>query len=222
MNKRMMLLALAAVSAAVFALPAVASATSNHINQAPIAFTVHGGAGNLSTTSGSTINCGTTTGTGNFTTTTSGTLNLTFGPHCTTTVFGVSVTCTSTSPEEPSGSISTTPLTFHLIKLDTGGNGILVTPPAGGAFAHFNCAGVQQTVEGNGVIGTITAPGCGVLSKTATIDFNRKSGITHGHQEHTVWTGKTYDLTKEGSTAAMDTHATITYAGGASRSLVCT
>lgn len=219
MSKKMILLALAAVSAAMFALPAVASATPNHLN-ATSTFTVHGPEGNLSTTDGKTVTCTTTTGSGNFSTTTGGSLNLIFH-GCSTVVLGFKVSCTSTEPAGgTSGTIKTTTLGFDLITPDAGGNGILVTPPASAAFAHFACAGVNFTVEGNGIIGTLLSPACNASSTTATVDFNRAAGIQHGHQEHRLYTGTSYDLTSGGSTAAMDTHATITFP--AARTLVCT
>ncbi len=210
MSKKIMLLALAAVSAAMFALPAVASATPNHIDKVTT-FSIHGGEGNLSTTDGKTVTCTTTTGNGTFITTTVGTMNLTFH-GCSTVVLGFKVNCTSTNPAGgTTGTIKTTPLGVDLITIDGGGNGVLVTPPPSAAFAHFACAGVNFTVEGNGVIGTLTSPACDGSSDTATVDFNRAAGIQHGHQEHRFYTGVSYDLNSGGSTAAMDTHATITF-----------
>jgi hypothetical protein len=226
MSKKMMLLALAAVSAAMFAMPAVASATPNHIS-ATTAFTVHGPAGALNTTTESTktVTCTTMTGSGAFTTTTGGTLSLTWH-GCQTLVFGFPVSCTSTSPAGgSSGTITTTPLTFDLITTDkkeagVEPNGILVTPPAGGQFAHFECAGVQTTVEGPGIIGTITKP-CVDPNPTnkAVLHFNPVSA--HGEQEHRLYTGNAYHLKSNGETAAMNQTADITFTSGA-RSLVCT
>lgn len=225
MSKRMLLVALSAISAALFVLPAAASATPVHLDTIPPnGFTIHGPEGNLSTTSGATIKCTTATGGGVFTTTTTGTVSLTFD-HCFTTILGSTVTCTSTTPAEVAGSgnISTTDnLVFHLITPDPQGNkpGILITPPAGSAqFAHFTCAGIQQTVEGKGVIGTFIEPPCNTASNSMTLAFER---VKHGEQKHLKYTGEIYDLTKGGETAALETHAKITFGNGHLSKLVCT
>lgn len=228
MSKKMLLLALSAFSTALFVFPAAASATPNHLDTIPPnGFTIHGPEGNWSTTSGSTFKCTTTTGTGSLTSTTTGTLTLTFD-HCFTTVLGTTVTCTSHNPAElaGSGNISwTLNAVFHLIAIDAphAGNGILVTPPAGSTqVAHFTCAGIQTTVEGTGIIGTITSPACNVASNTAKFLFQRNAAIQHGHQTHLKWTGVTYDLTTGGSTAALEQQVTITFNNGATPKLICT
>jgi hypothetical protein len=215
MSKKMMLLALAAVSAAMFAMPAVASATFNHLDKTST-FKVHGPAGHLSTTQNEeTVHCTTTTGEGTFTTTTTATMELVFH-GCNTTVFGFKFNCTS--PEQPTGTIATTPMEADLIELDAGGNGIRVRHDgARTALAHFECAGQQKTVAGS-VIGTLIEPDCNVASNTATVDFNW-TGV-HGKQEHKLWTNNSYNLTSNGIEAAMNTHATITFP--AARTLTCT
>lgn len=221
MRQKLLIAALAAMGTAMIIFPAMAAATPNHIEgPVPLGFTIHSPANALSTSSGSTITCNTLTGVGTYTTTTSGTLNLT-GDHCATTVLGSTVTCTSTNPAEVAGSgnVSTTTLGFHLITIDGGGNGILIKPGGAGVFAHFQCAGIKQTIEGNGFIGTETAPACNVSSNTATTAFEV---ISHGQQRHGSYTGTVYRLTKGGENAALGAHATITYNGGASRKLICT
>lgn len=228
MSKKIKLLALSVMSIAMVALPAAASATPNHLEPIPAAgFTLHGPEGNISTSGGSTIKCTTLTGEGTYTSTTTGTLNLTVD-HCFTTILGSTVTCTSTNPAEVAGSgniTATLNLVFHLITLDAphSGNGILITPPAGSTqIAHFQCAGIQQTIEGNGFIGTEIAPACNAASNTATVVFQRNAAIQHGQQTHIKYTGISYDLTKGGETGALEAHSTITYKNAATPKLVCT
>jgi hypothetical protein len=216
MSKKMMLLALSVVSAALFALPAIASATPAHIDKAEN-FTVAGGAAAvLETTTGETITCAAgVTGSGSFENTTTGTINLKFH-KCTTVVFGFKVACTTSG--EPSETIATTALPFHLIMIAANTPGVLITPNASGSFAHFACAGVNKTVEGNGVIGTITSPKCGVASKTATLSFAQ--GATTGLQQHTTYTGVNYHLESGGNKASQTATGTITFA--AARTITCT
>lgn len=222
--KKMMLLALAAASVAMFALPAVASAHPWHLSQTST-FTVSGPAGNLTTTSGTTVNCTSTKGSGSFTTTTGGNVTLSFH-GC--NVGGLP--CTSAN--QPSGTIVTNPaaLAFDAIMIANNTPGILITPtsatevtPGKKLFSEFNCFGLNTKVFGTGVIGTITTPGCGVASTTAGLSFTSSQA---GHQKHLTWTGKTYDLeatTPGGSvhtTASIDATATITFP--AARSITCT
>jgi hypothetical protein len=110
---------------------------------------------------------------------------------CTTVLLGFTFNCTT--PGQPTGTIATSTLGVHLVTIDNSGNspGVLVTPPAGGQFAHFECAGQTFTVTGNGIIGTVTSPKCGGSSTTATVDFNRFNN-EHGRQEHRSVTGVAY------------------------------
>jgi hypothetical protein len=213
MSKKMMLLALAAVSAAMVAMPAAASATYNHLHGTP-AFTWHGPAGSWSTVGGETFKCKTTSGQGAFNTTTTGSMDLSFH-GCSTTVFGFTFSCTTEG--QPTGTIVTAPLEFDLIRIDGGGNGIRLKPTAPStAVAHFGCAGVQKTLGGS-IIGTLTSPGCDVQSNTATVDFNVSQ---HGVQEHRKWTGNDYNLISNGVMQAWDTHATIVFSSA--QTVTCT
>jgi len=211
MSKKMMLLALSAVCAALFALPAVASANPPaHLEGLKdTSFTVHAGPGSLSTTGGETVTCTTTTGGGKLETTTTGSLSLIFHGCKAKTPFG-ELTCTTSG--QSSGTIATTALSFHLISgaTSTARPFILVTPNAATAtYAHFVCGGfVNKTVEGTGLLGTITAPGCDTAASKATVDFN---ALGHGLKQHTTITGTTYTFTSNGTTAAMDTTPTITF-----------
>jgi hypothetical protein len=212
MSKKMMLLALSAISAVMFVLPAAASANPPaHIEGLKtLTFEVHATAGSLSTTSGETVKCTTTTGSGKLETTTTGSFSLIFHGCTTETIFGT-VSCTTHTPAQPTGTIATTELKFHLFSgaTATARPFILVTPnETTKTFAHFTCAGVNKTVEGTGLIGTITAPACDTSSNKATLDFN---ATAHGIKEHSSLTGVNYTFTSNGTTAAMDTTPTITF-----------
>ena len=211
MSKKLMLLSLAAVSAAVLALPAAASAQTWHLNEAG-AFTITGGTGNLSTTSGTTIHCGSVTGSGNYETTTTGTMTLVFGPTC---ALG---TTHCESPGAATGVIETTALPFHNVMVTTNTPGVLVTPNATGAFAHFNCGFLSFTVSGNGVLGDVEKE-CGSKSVEAGVEFKATG---HGVQEHTLYTGTTYRLTTAGFNAAQNTTGTIKFTNGLNRTIECT
>jgi hypothetical protein len=227
MSKKILALALSVVGVAMFALPAVASATPLHVSSTG-KFTVEGKKeGSLSTTGGTTVKCGEVSGNGEFTTTTGGTLSLKFGPTCTTTVLGSTRHCQSTSPAAGTGLIETTVLRFDLVTLNeatTKNPGILVTPNAAtGVFAHIECetivGPINFTVEGNGVLGTITAPACEGTSATATLNF---VATAHGVQQHTLSTGVTYQLKKGTENAAQNTEATMKFNDGVGRKLTCT
>jgi hypothetical protein len=205
MKNKMIMLALAAVSAALFALPAVASATPWHLEKVniPIAGAVNGGATSLSTGNGETISCTNVNGNIVYENSTTGELNLTFhgckGP--------LGVTCTTSG--QPSGTIVTTVLRFHNVMLPNGQPGILVTPNAATEiFAHFNCLFVTVTVSGTGVLGKITSPACDTTAAKATVDFN---ATAHGVQELTEFTGTKYTLKRGEAIAAQDAIAEVTF-----------
>jgi hypothetical protein len=220
MSKKMMVLAFLVVSAALFALPAVAAATTAHLSATSI-FTVSKGAVEtveFETTEGERLQChGGVSGSGKFETTTTGTLNLTFHGCTTSTIFG-SLTCTSAG--QASGTIVTTTLPFHLISKVNGSGtpGVLITPGTGEHFATFICGGIaERKVTGNGVIGTITSPACGVASTTATLKFEQ---ATTGVQKHNTHTGVTYGLKSNGVPTTLVAESRITFP--VARSIVCT
>jgi opacity protein-like surface antigen len=236
MTKKIMLLALAAVSAAVFALPATASAADEplHLEPAPAgAQTIDSnGIARLGSEDGTTITCNGFSGTATFDETgaiggTTGKMDLTFGPDCTENKLGTR--CTSANHPSGAGNISTTTLPFHLVTLPGSLPGVLVTPNAGGSgnhFATFTCAGglVTVNVTGNGVIGTITSPGCNGTDDEATIKFE---STAHGKQKHLTIAGTEtdYTLQKGSEMSAQDAHGTITLKEGGTpvlSKLVCT
>ena len=216
-----MLGALAALCA-MLALPAFASALPAHLDSAPAnAFTVHGGVSELSRVGGGGTTGTTTTGKGSFENTTTGTVKLTFHHVTAANTFN----CTTSG--QATGTVTTTELPFHLVMLATNKPGILITPGANNHFATYNCGIFVGTIEvkgGNGILGTVKSPECGVSSTTATLDFNATGGV----QEHLNYTGTEYTLKSSlnGSTppaqSGMEAEATITFGGGESRSIVCT
>jgi hypothetical protein len=222
MSKKIMVLTLSMVCAAMFALPAAVSASLSHISNGTETFTLSGKdhPAQLSSTSGTTISCTEVGGSGKFETTTTGTVQLTFGPTCTTILFGVTDHCQSLAQGAPhnfatsTGIVRSTTLPFHLVTEDSGHQAILLTPNASGAFAHWECetifGNIEFTITGNGLLGEITTPACGNRGKTMTIDFISPA---HGLQALTKVTGVTYNLKKGEEVAAQTGEATITFAG---------
>jgi hypothetical protein len=190
MSKKMMLLALAVVSAAVFVLPAAASAAENHI-EGVTAFTGSAGAGTLAATGEPTITCDSTdinkgvVSAGG----TTGTMELDF-TGCHTAVFGITAACKTEGA--PLNNTILSSGTFHMITLPNKEAGILVTP----VTTTIVCAGISKiTVEGN-LIGTITKPACNAAAtNTMLIDFS----ATGSTQNLLEYTGVKYDLTAQTS-----------------------
>jgi hypothetical protein len=209
MSKKIMVLALGAVSVLMLALPAMSSAKIPlHLNSVPAgAKTITGTPGaSLGTANGTTTICNGFSGTATFTSTTGGTMELTFGPHC----VAAGTTCTSHVPAAPSGTITTTPLAFELVTLAGKLPGVLITAPSG-VFEHYTCFGglVNVTTEAHGgLLGTITEPGCGGTSNKATLKFE---SAAHGIQKHRLLEGTAteYTLKKASENVGLDAHGTL-------------
>jgi hypothetical protein len=222
MKHKLMMLALAAVSAALFALPAVASAAEWDIDSETGAlptFTSKGGAAKL-TSSGFgaflPVECTANTGSGKYTTQTTSSVTLTF-TGCTQ----AGNTCTTSG--QASGTIKTTELVSHNIMIEStqqvagGTPGLLITPN-NGHFATFVCGSTTFVVGGTGIIGDISAPKCGgAFQTTATVVFaTTSSGNQQYKQVETA--GTSYDLsTTLGSstfTSGEDATGTVTFSQG--------
>lgn len=190
MSKKIMLLALAVACVAIFALPAAASAQEIHL-EGVNSFEGKAGAGSLTAEGEPTITCESADVEGTVETGgTTGAISLDF-TGCHTKVFGITAKCrTSGSPIDNTIKSSGN---FHLITISTGSPGILVTPVA----TTIVCAGISNTVTGGNIIGTITSPSCGEESASMTTVFN----ATGSAQEHTAYTGNTYNLTASTGTA---------------------
>jgi len=190
MSKKLMLLALAVVSAAAFALPAGASATEIHLTNAT-GFSGTAGKGSLTAEGEPVITClGPSHVTGNLETGgTTGTIHLDF-TECHTFVGGFTIKC-RTEKSALTNTITTTG-TFHLITIVPEKPAILVTP----VHTTVICAGISNTTVTGNLIGTITKPKCGETSKSMTIDFNAAGSV----QEHKTYTEKPYNLTAQTGT----------------------
>jgi len=212
------LLALAAAALALAAVPALAAATPMfNVPEAGETFTVSGGAGHLYAPAAANVNCTSVTGSGKFEKGgATGSIKFTFH-GCTEEELGTACTTEGAS----AGTIETTTLPFDL-KTVGGKPAVLVTPNTSSGsnhFATFDCVFgfVHVAVRGNGVIGTLTAPGEKEKSHTFTVDFN---ATEEEGQEHTeVDGGGTYGLTAELNTdgeshpAYEDAEGTGTFTG---------
>jgi hypothetical protein len=182
MNRKIIVLAFAVVTTAVFALPAMAAAQEIHFEPGE-AFSASGGGGEFRTSGEPTITCTKTEGSGKFdagSTTTGSLTGDTTGCH--TAVFGITASCKSEGAA--TGTIATSG-TFHLITISSGVPGVLGT----GTTTKIICAGISTiTASGNG-IATIISPKCGESSKTLTLSGT----ATVSTQNHLSYTGVTYD-----------------------------
>jgi hypothetical protein len=223
MKHKFMMLALAAVSAALFALPAVASAAEWDIDQETATlptFNSAGGAAKLSSSGFGAflpVECSANTGFGKYATATTSVVTLTF-TGCTQ----AGNPCITAG--QASGTIKTTlELVTHNIMIENTGQvaggtpGLLITP-SGAHFATFECGTSKFTVGGNGIIGDISSPKCGgAFQKTATVFFETTAP---GNQRYkTVETaGTNYDLSTTTSlgtfTTGLDATWTVTFNQG--------
>jgi hypothetical protein len=183
MSKKIMLLAIAVTSVAMFALPVAASAQEIHLEGVK-SFTGTAGPGTLAAEGEPTITCESgdiegTIETGG----TTGTISLDF-TGCHTTVFGFTAKCRTTG-SALDNTIKTSG-TAHMVLTPIFPK-ILVTP----ATTTIICAGISNTVVHGNVIGTITSPKCGGESKEMTTQFSATGSV----QNDMEYTGVNYDLT---------------------------
>jgi len=185
--KKLVLLALAAASVAMFALPAVASAGEWVLDPAGAAFTASSnGPTTLTTNNNETVNCTGSTGSGKYNagSGTTGTVELTF-TGCTESIFGTSCSNTATA-----GTITTTSnLAFTNVYLSDNKETPGTTIAGVGAekhFATFTCAGgsVKIVVTGS-LLGHSEAP-CKTVSKELKNTFE---STAHGVQKYMKVTG---------------------------------
>ena len=217
MKKAMLLAATACV--ALFALPAVASAGTWHVQNGTIGFSGTGGVFAFTTASGSATQCTSKTTAGAYETTTTGWVKYTF--HGCTGPFGVH--CTTTG--QPTGTITTTKLTFHNVRGPSGEISTLVTPNHDGHFWSANCFGIVTKVTGNGLMDTLNKS-CGEKSSSATVTF---SSTAPGVPSPTQITGAGTQYTLESSTGggapvmmSLDSSESFVFAGGAEQTFECT
>jgi hypothetical protein len=227
MSKKMMVLALATVCAALFALPAAASAQTAHFS-ATTSFSVTGNGGSVTSTAGFNFICTSETGSGAFSTTTGGNVSLLFH-GCTTAGFPC------TTPGQSSGTIAVS-YSFDWIMVSagpsTGKAGILLTPTGSSVLTsspeniskklvtEYSCGFQSVKVYGNGLIGTIEEA-CSTSSTTFRLSFESS---TAGHQKDLTWTGTAYDMISNIAvshpTWSIDSTTTLHFP--AARQLICT
>lgn len=217
MARKNLLPALISISALLFVLPAGASAQSWHLEPAGD-FTVKGGEVKFTTAAATLMTCTSATGSGTHKTSTEGTVQ--FVLHgCKAGLFSC------TSPMQPTGTVRTEVLPFHYVLLEANPQtpGIQYTPSGiddipdvgEGPFAQFTCFGIQTTVQGNGLIGDLTTPKCGEMTKSATLSLSSSgNGIQQWMQITT--TGTKYDLTSKSgmgdwTTISVDASLALSY-----------
>jgi hypothetical protein len=217
MNKKLVLLALAVASAALFALPPAASAAELHLDTAT-SFTGTGGASSIVAESEPTITCESTDVTNGTISAggTTGTFHLDF-TGCHASVFGLTAKCHTTG--SALDNTTTASGTFHIITQSSSLIVILLTI----APSEIICAGISSTyVEGN-VIGTITSPKCGETSSKLSLSFS----ATGSTQNHLEYTGKKYDLIARtggsgGTARTAGLNGTSTLTANTAGTLTCT
>jgi hypothetical protein len=217
MGKKLVLLALAVVSAALFALPAIASAAEIHLDTATT-FTGTGGAGSLVAEGEPTITCESTDANNGVINAggTTGSMVLVF-TGCHTSVFGFTAKCHTTGSALDNTIASGG--TWHIFKSFAVAPDILVTANP----TEVICAGISSTyVEGN-IIGTITSPKCGESSNKMSLSFS----ATGSTQNHLAYTGKNYDLLARtggsgGTARTAGLNSTATLTSNVAGTLTCT
>jgi hypothetical protein len=192
MSKKIMLLALAAASVAMFALPPAASALELHLTNVT-SFSGSAGAGSLTAEAEPVITCesghvaGTVDPGG-----TTGTMSLDF-TGCHTSVLGITAVCHTTGAPNPPNNTINTSGTFHLITVEPEVPAILVTP----AVTNIVCAGISNTITGGNVIGTITDTGTSLTCNRESTELVTTFKATGSVQEHRTYTGTNYNLTAQ-------------------------
>jgi hypothetical protein len=185
MSKKMMLLALAV--AAMFALPAAASAQEIHF-KGVTTFTGIGPASSLTATNEpkTSFTGLSVSGSYNAGSSTTAEVKLTLTGF-TAEFLGIKGSCNTSG--DASG-VVTTSGTFHLITTSTGKPGILITP----VTTTIICIGFSRMeLTGKGVSGTITSPACGATSKEMKVSFEAEGST----QKHIEYTGVKYDLSAD-------------------------
>ena len=231
MSKKIMLLALTAVSAAMFALPAVASAGSPQIDVTgtnfPVNITGHGAAGSLSAEGEPTITCETTDITGSLTSSTAGNLEFDF-TGCHIVVLGLTIKCRSAGSALDNTITTKGTFTSAYLTDDKTKPGIAVTPET----TTVQCGTARIKVTGT-VLGTILKPECAPGDNedaSWTFSFTKTAGGVQTHR-HTTGTGATHTLIAHTENSAgevtktvhgaLEAHATVSFGGGAEATLTC-
>jgi len=214
----MMLLALAV--AAMFALPAAASATEAHVTGITN-FVGTGGPASTKAASEPEASVIETHITGRFDSgsSTTGTMELDF-TEVKAHFLGFTIECHSAGLA--AGTVKAT-ASFHIITTSTNKPGILLTPVTTTSI----CASAFRTEVAGNVIGTITSPECGKPSNELVVSF-ASAGTTQNDLEYT---GIKYDLVgntenstgvTSGSPFTTGLNATMTFSSATEGTLSCT
>lgn len=218
MKHRIVPMCLAAIVAALFALPASASAGEWKAVPAsgkyPLGITAKAGVTKLTGKGSVVIECSSATGTGQYSSATTGSLTFTLN-GCVDLPSKVS--CKSSG--QTAGTIVTETMPFHnpYLKPSKTTPGMLLTPNLGG-FILFQCGSVTFQVEGNGIIGDLTSPKCGGTSTTATVDWESSAEATQTWMTITedpklgVWDSQMRINGGSSFTSSLDADVTLTYA----------
>jgi hypothetical protein len=197
MSKKMMLLTLAGVSAAAFALPTGAPAAELHLTGVSSFWTNTFGGGSLTAAEEPVITCSSGLEVGNHVTGTvsaggtTGTVNFSF-TGCHTSVFGFTAKC-RTENTAFDNTIQTSGA-FHFITTNERPAILMTLEPT-----TVICAGISNTKVAGNLIGTITSPACGGSSR----GFRIKVSSNGGTQEHKFYTGITYNSTSQTGTGTV-------------------
>jgi hypothetical protein len=192
MSKKTILLALVAISAAMLALPALASATEIEVDPAAgTKFTATGGAMSITAAGEPTITCETVSGEGEGFSKIKATIFLDL-KGCHVSILGFTQSCRSVNA----------PLK-NTIAFGEIADWVTVNNKPGAILTFnaltVNCEALKKIeIGGLGVIGTITAPACAEESKTMKIRFLESAG----KQEHLVYEKVSYDLSYKTEGAA--------------------
>jgi hypothetical protein len=173
MSKKIMLLALAAVSAAMFALPAVASANWG-VDPSNAAFSgTSEVVGTLSATGEPTITCeGPDHVSGAWTNGTEGNFELD-ATACHITIFGFTIKC-RTSGSALDNTIKTSG-TFKNVTITSGKRGMLLSPTK----TTVQCGGTTPLIVEGNLIGEVTEPtgACPLKATKGTLKFASAAGV---------------------------------------------
>jgi hypothetical protein len=224
MNKKMMLLALAAVSAAMFALPAVASAGTWHAEPSAAAtlFTTEttGHGHTTLTTPNRTTTCTSSTGSGSMNVGgTTGTISLKFH-GCSSLGFSCN------TPGQVAGTIVTSAnLVFHNILIAKSTPGVKITGAgATTQLAHYVCAGGLVTVNVTGTVIGHVEQACNTKANTFSLNFEAPGGVQKFMQETGAGTKTDLTATVNGTaeTGGQTGTGTIKFPAGVERTVLCT
>ena len=191
MTKKIMLLALAVASVAMFALPAAASAQEIHL-EGVTSFSGTAGAGSLTAEGEPIITCSSADISGTISAGgTTGSISLDFTGCHIEPIPGFTAKCRTGGSALDNTILSSG--SFHLITIGSGVPGILVTP----ASTTIQCAGITNTITGGNVIGTIVDNGTSVTCTRESKELVTHFVATGSTQEHKTYTGTTFTLTSK-------------------------